>query len=92
MDQEILLAKNEKSLFSIHLGTYDGGIIGLQGNIKKLESVYAFTCSTGSIRTMDCCGRYLLVGGFEEIIKVYDVRRKKALSLLESHQGTITSI
>lgn len=35
-------------------------------------------------------GRFLFLGGFEETIKIYDVRKKREVGLLEGHGGTIT--
>ena len=37
-------------------------------------------------------GRYLLIGGSEETIKIYDIRKKVEVGLLEGHTGTITII
>ena len=36
--------------------------------------------------------RFLLIGGFEENIKIYDIRKKREVGLLEGHNGTITVI
>jgi protein MAK11 len=35
-------------------------------------------------------GRFLLIGGFEELIKIYDIRKRREVGLLEGHGGTIT--
>lgn len=35
-------------------------------------------------------GRYLLVGGYEELIKIYDIRKRREDGILEGHGGTIS--
>lgn len=37
-------------------------------------------------------GKYLYVGGFEEVVRVYDVNRRKEISLLEGHSGTVNRV
>jgi protein MAK11 len=46
----------------------------------------------GSIKTICRAGKYLLTGGYEEAIKIYDLRKKKEVGVLEDHKGTISVI
>lgn len=32
--------------FQIHIGTYDGALMGFQGNLKSLENIYSFVSSS----------------------------------------------
>lgn len=41
---------------------------------------------------MDVCGKYLVVGGFDEYLRIYDLKRQREVGILDSHIGTITSI
>ena len=72
----------------INVGTYEGNLMGFKDN----STLYSFNASTGSIKTLCSQGRYLYLGGSEEIIKVFDVNRKKETALLEAHSGTINII
>jgi len=36
--------------------------------------------------------RYLCIGGYEELIKIYDLKKKKELISFEGHAGTITAM
>lgn len=51
-----------------------------------------FEIFQGCIKTIANVGRYLLIGGSEETIKIYDIRKKIEVGLLEGHTGTITVI
>ena len=41
---------------------------------------------------MDGRGSLLAIGGFQEIIKLYDVKTKKEIGELIEHRGNITSL
>jgi hypothetical protein len=51
--------------------------------------------SSSSINTVDGNKKLVALGGFEEVIRLFDVSKKKDLGSLMgsgSHEGTITSI
>ncbi|EAR86262.1 PAK1 interacting protein (macronuclear) [Tetrahymena thermophila SB210] len=81
-----------KQKFTVFVGTYEGAILGMVGDLSKLELKYAFKPSTNSLKCMDVCGKYLVVGGFDEYVRVYDLKRQRECGTLEAHLGTITSI
>jgi len=41
---------------------------------------------------MEVSGKYLLVGGFDEYLRIYDLKRQRECGILDSHVGTITNI
>ncbi|CAD8180288.1 unnamed protein product [Paramecium pentaurelia] len=79
---------------NINVGTYDGKLLGfsLDDQFSSNNTLYSFPASTSLIKTIFQNGRYLFIGGSEELIKVYDVRRRVEVTLLEQHNGTITQI
>ncbi|CAD8052861.1 unnamed protein product [Paramecium primaurelia] len=79
---------------NINVGTYDGKLLGfsLNDQFSQNNTLYSFPASTSLIKTIFQNGRYLFIGGSEELIKVYDVRRRVEITLLEQHNGTITQI
>jgi protein MAK11 len=36
--------------------------------------------------------KFLLIGGYEEVIKIYDIKKKREVGVLDSHSGTVTAI
>ena len=63
---------------------------GFNGYYSKTK--YAFKTFEGSIRTMANNGKYLAIGGFEEIIKLYDLHKQLEVGELVDHKGTITQL
>jgi hypothetical protein len=43
---------------SIHLGTYDGGIMGFRGDLKNIENYYGYIASRNSLRAIASNGRF----------------------------------
>ena len=41
---------------------------------------------------MDITNKYLIVGGFDEYLRIYDLKRQRECGILEGHLGTITNI
>jgi hypothetical protein len=33
-----------------------------------------------------------MIGGYEEMIKIYDIKKKREVGLLDGHTGTVTAI
>lgn len=36
----------ENQNFQVHIGSYDGNLMGFQGTIKSLENIYSFVSSS----------------------------------------------
>ena len=75
-------------------GTYEGGLLGLSfkqfDQIEEMQTEYAFSATQGSINAMAGNNYLLALGGFSEIIKLYDLRTKKEKGELMEHTGSIT--
>jgi protein MAK11 len=55
-----------------------------------LQTEYAFSATQGSINAIAGNNYLLALGGFSEIIKLYDLRTKKERGELMEHSGSIT--
>ena len=80
--------------------TYEGGLLGLSlGQVdgkydyKDITTEYSFTACEGSIQCAVASQNYLALGGFDEVIRLFDVNKKKDLGeLMGDHNGTITCL
>lgn len=88
----------------IVVGSYERFLYGLEGTLQQdashgytvsLVPRFVFPAHVSSIRTVACAGRdskWLVTGGVDETIKVWDLRRRKEVGALTGHEGTITSL
>ncbi|KAI0244029.1 Protein mak11 [Massospora cicadina] len=59
----------------------------------QLTPEFIFPAHIGSIRTIAAGpGRHMSTGSTDEIIKLYDLKRRKELGFLSEHNGTITCL
>ncbi|EMR10505.1 hypothetical protein PNEG_01217 [Pneumocystis murina B123] len=82
-------------------GTYEGILYGidvilsLKDDMKiniHFNPVWMFESNHGCIHTIAIGGRYLVCGGVDEVIKLYDLRKKKDIGSLHHQSGTITGL
>lgn len=90
--------------FRIVAGSYERFLYGLEGSLHhtadhtyeaKLVPRFVFPAHVSSVRSVACAGRdskWLVTGGVDETIKVWDLRRRKEVGALTGHEGTITSL
>ena len=94
----------------VSLGTYEGSLIGLSADSASalssrastdgeaeegpLRQEFAFAASQGSLSCMASEGNLMAVAGSEEVIKVFDLKRKISYGELSGdvHQSTITAL
>ena len=90
------LSKSVKTetVFSIYLGTYEGKIIVNNINIKTKENIsnFSFTSSQNAIRTIYHKSGSLFVSGTDEVIHMFDVKRKVSEGDLMTYSGSINDI
>ena len=88
------------STVRISVGSYEHVLYGIDAKVTSsedrlhatFEPVYLIEAHTGVIKAMATGGRYLASGGADEVVKLYDMRRRKELGSLLSHDGTITAM
>ncbi|RUP51371.1 WD40-repeat-containing domain protein [Jimgerdemannia flammicorona] len=90
--------------FRIVVGCYERILYGIDAYWEKpegesvtpklrLEPIFIFPAHSGCIKTVAIGGPFLASGSTDEIIKLYDVKRRKELGfLLGQHQGSITCL
>jgi len=67
--------------------------LSVSENLKEPVTEYAFTATQGSIKCVDGSHNLMALGGFDEVIRLFDVYKKKDLGdLMGEHQGTITAL
>jgi hypothetical protein len=71
----------DSSKYIVSASSYEGGLLGLSftsfDQVEALTTEYAFSATEGSINAMAGSNDLLALGGFSEIIKLYDLRTKK---------------
>ncbi|CDU25399.1 related to MAK11 protein (maintenance of killer toxin-encoding satellite M1 dsRNA) [Sporisorium scitamineum] len=61
----------------------------------SLKPIFTFPAHISSIRTVATAGadsKWLATGGTDEIVKVWDLRKRREVGQLTGHEGTITSL
>ena len=51
-----------------------------------------FSAHTGAIKCLASSDRYLVSGGSDEVIKIYDLKKRKDLGSLAQHTGAVTAL
>ena len=80
-------------------GSYEGSLFGWdmlsngEGSLA-LDMTFGFHCCFGSIRCMAVSpnGKYMVCGGTDEMIRIFDMKTKKSVGELLKHSGSITSL
>ena len=80
-------------------GTYEGGVVGFEVSIAdqttvEVEQIVSTQCHIGCVRSSSSAGRYAATGGSDEMINVFDVKRRTQLGTLGGsiHTSTITAL
>jgi len=90
---------NMNKLLHCAVGSYEGSLFGwdMLGNDENaiaLDMTFGFHCCQGSIRciTVSPNGKYLVCGGTDEMIRIFDMKTKKSVGDLTKHTGSITCL
>ncbi|KAF8722670.1 hypothetical protein AX14_009685 [Amanita brunnescens Koide BX004] len=91
--------------FKIIVGTYEKLLYGLDARVSissgkpklqfSLSPIFAFPAHVSCIKAVAASpdgGKWLATGSADEIIKVWDLRRRKEVGGLMHHQGSITHL
>ncbi|CAJ0845556.1 2515_t:CDS:2 [Entrophospora sp. SA101] len=58
----------------------------------KLDPIFIFPAHIGCIKCVAVSGRYLASGSTDEVIKLYNLKKRKELGSLLKHEGSITTL
>ncbi|KAJ2822215.1 60s ribosome biogenesis protein mak11 [Coemansia furcata] len=92
------LAEREaaQSSFLVSAGTYERILYGIEGRFVgeqlTLNPQFIFPAHIGCIKAVSVGGRYLASGSTDEVIKLYDLKKRVELGSLHEHKGSITSL
>ncbi|KAL4062558.1 WD40-repeat-containing domain protein [Scleroderma yunnanense] len=88
------------STFKIVAGSYEKLLYGLEGTVSPsesgyefhLEPIFIFPAHVSCIKAVAASpgGKWLATGSADEIVKVWDLARRKEIGGLMHHQGSIT--
>lgn len=82
----------------ICLGTYERILYGWEvilspsGGVGEAKVAFALPVHQGYIKSIATAGRHLVTGGTDEVIKVFDLRKRREQGTLTHHSGTITAL
>lgn len=80
-------------------GSYEGSIFGWNllhnsEGASALEMSWGFHCCVGSLKALaiSSSGKYLVCGGMDERIRIFDMQSNKAVGELSNHSGAVTCL
>ncbi|PVU94949.1 hypothetical protein BB561_002145 [Smittium simulii] len=80
------------------VGTYERLLYGFEVTNSedpselKISPKFIMPIHIGYISTLSLCSKFLASGSTDEVIKLFDIKRKKELGSLHEHTGTITKV
>ncbi|KAJ2747263.1 60s ribosome biogenesis protein mak11 [Coemansia sp. BCRC 34301] len=85
-----------RSSFLVTAGTYERILYGIEGRFVgeqlTLNPQFIFPAHIGCIKAVSVGGRYLASGSTDEVVKLYDLKKRVELGSLHEHKGSITSL
>eukprot|EP00158_Paraphelidium_tribonemae_P005027 Partr_v1_DN27118_c0_g1_i1_m15718 putative PAK1 interacting protein 1 len=89
--------KKEQPAFTVYLGTYERVLIGIDAFERDssnldLEMCIGYAAHTASIKALSAGGNQLATGSTDEVIKLYDIKKRKELGAMHAHTGTISCL
>ena len=89
--------------FLISIGSYERTIYGIDIEIKTSESDpqsiclegkvgFAVPAHNGYIKCIASCPKYLVSGGVDEVIRIFDLKKRKDIGSINQHDGSIKAL
>lgn len=80
----------------VAIGSYDSFLSGWEfteeeGAIKS-KQMFGFKVQKNCIKTIAVNNKYLALGGTDDIVRLYDLEKRKEICILMDHNGTINKI
>jgi protein MAK11 len=87
----------------VAVGSYERIIYGLDvelassedGELRVAESKVAFALpahNTGYVKCIASCPRYLVTGGTDEVMRVFDLKKRKDIGSVNRHDGSLKAL
>jgi WD40 repeat protein len=78
---------------NIFLGSYEGKVFCVEMNLKTKDiKTFSFKASDNSIKVITNKDSFIFVSGVDEIIHMYNYKKKEELGMVVSYSGTISNI
>jgi WD40 repeat protein len=82
-----------KQNLNLFLGSYEGKVFCVEMDLREKNlNTFSFKASDNSIKAISTSENFIFVSGVDEIIHIYDYKKKKELGTVVSYSGTITNI
>lgn len=89
--------------FLISIGSYERTIYGIDIEVKTSESDpqsislegkvgFAVPAHNGYIKCIASCPKYLVSGGVDEVIRIFDLKKRKDIGSINQHDGSIKAL
>lgn len=89
-------AKHTSTRLRLITGSYEHNLLCLslilEDHVQAFSPVFHFTPHTQSIRCVAASKRYLVSGSNDELIRIYDLQKRKELGTLLHHSGSIACL
>ncbi|KAJ2633500.1 Protein mak11 [Coemansia sp. RSA 1290] len=93
---EVAQPEPTQNTFMAIAGTYERLLYGFEASQDEeqvtLKPQFIFPAHIGCIKAVATGGRYLASGSTDEIIRLYDLKKRVELGSLHEHKGTITAL
>ncbi|CAG0921822.1 unnamed protein product [Notodromas monacha] len=80
----------------VTVGTYEGFVLGYKVSKRKsswsLKIVFADKCHMNAVKTVASSGPIIASGSIDETIAVFNILKRKCVTVLQEHSATVTSI
>ena len=89
--------------FLISVGSYERIIYGLdmelrpdlenpQNSLLEGKVGFAIPAHNGYIKCIASCPKYLVSGGVDEVIRIFDLKKRKDIGSINQHDGSIKAL
>lgn len=85
--------------FLVSIGSYERTIYGVdievdESDPRKLEGKVGFAvpAHNGYIKCIASCPKYLVSGGVDEVIRIFDLKKRKDIGSITQHDGSIKAL
>ncbi len=78
---------------SIYLGSYEGNVYSVDFDLKSKElEMFKFKVSENSIKVITHQSQFIFASGIDEMIHIYDMKKKEEKGLFVTYAGSISNI
>lgn len=77
----------------LYLGSYEGNVFSIKLNLKTKDlEMFKFKVSENSIKVITHQSQFIFASGIDEMIHIYDMKKKEEKGLFVTYSGSISNI